>query len=216
MKMTATPRSLMQPLSRPAPNDRRDRNAIVAAGLLVLVAGMGTLVYYSIPLYRFFCQVTGFGGTAQAAAAAPEAVSTQRVAVRFDANTARDLLWRFSVPEPIKLRVGEEHQVAFTGVNLGNEMFLGTATFNVTPLKAGRYFNKIQCFCFTEQLLIPGENKEFSVTFFIDPEIAEDPNTSDVSTITLSYTFFNKGAAARDEYLRTHRIAGQFYEAVKQ
>src|SRR5918996_255221 len=128
------------------------------------------------------------------------------ITVRFDVNVAPDLPWKFVPPKPVTLRLGEEHLVAFEAANVSDEPILGTATFNVTPFKAGEYFNKIECFCFTEQLLMPGESKKFPVTFFVDPGIADDPNTVDVSAITLSYTFFNKGEAGRDEYLRTHQV----------
>ncbi|MBI2735965.1 MAG: cytochrome c oxidase assembly protein [Rhodospirillales bacterium] len=186
---------------------RRQRNAMALAGLLLIVAAMGTLVYYAVPLYRLFCEVTGFGGTTRAAQAAPTAVIDRKITVRFDANVASGLPWRFIAPMPVTLRLGEEGVIAYKGQNIGNEPYLGTATFNVTPFKAGEYFNKIQCFCFTEQLLLPGEEKEFTVSFFVDPKFAEDPNTRDVSTITLSYTFFDKGAQARDRYMREHKVS---------
>jgi cytochrome c oxidase assembly protein subunit 11 len=205
--MIARSRPVVRPTGEAGPAARRRKNAAVVAGLIAVLAGMGTLVYYAVPLYRLFCEVTGYGGTTRVAAAAPTAASAKTVAVSFDANTARDLPWRFTAPESVELRLGEERLVAFAAVNMGDEPILGAATFNVTPFKAGKYFNKIECFCFTEQLLMPGEGKEFPVTFFIDPGIADDPNAREVRSITLSYTFFNKGAAARDEYLRKHRIA---------
>ncbi|MGE0333858.1 MAG: cytochrome c oxidase assembly protein [Gammaproteobacteria bacterium] len=184
------------------------RNLLVAAGLLCVIAAMGTLVYYAVPLYRLFCQVTGFGGTTQVSVAAPGATALPPVTVRFDANVAPDLPWRFTPPEAVELHPGEERQIAYTAVNTGSEPVLGTATFNVTPAKVGLYFNKIECFCFTEQLLMPGERKDFPVSFFVDPAIADDTNASEVRSITLSYTFFNKGTEARDAYLRSRdRVA---------
>jgi cytochrome c oxidase assembly protein subunit 11 len=185
---------------------RRRRNAVVVAALLGILGGIATLVYFAVPLYQLFCQVTGYGGTTRVATAAPDAAGAAMITVRFDANVAADLPWKFVATKPVTLRLGEERLVAFEAANLGDEPILGTATFNVTPFKAGEYFNKIQCFCFTEQLLMPGESKEFPVTFFVDPAIADDPNAAEVSAITLSYTFFNKGEAARDEYLRTHQV----------
>ena len=185
---------------------QRRKNALVVAVLLGIISGMGALVYFAVPLYQLFCQVAGFGGTTRVATAAPDAAGAAAITVRFDANVAPDLPWQFVAPKPVTLRLGEEHLVAFEAVNRSNEPILGTATFNVTPFKAGRYFNKIECFCFTEQLLMPGESKEFPVTFFVDPAIADDPDAAEVSAITLSYTFFNKGEAARDEYLRTHQV----------
>lgn len=168
---------------------------------------MVALVAYSVPLYRLFCQVTGYGGTTRIAATAPGPAKAPPVTVRFDANVASDMPWRFVAPQALVLPLGEEGQVTFTVLNLADEPILGTATFNVTPFNVGPYFDKIQCFCFTEQLLMPGERKELPVTFFVDPKIAEDPDARDVREITLSYTFFNKGQAASDAYLKTHSLA---------
>src|SRR3546814_1788168 len=136
--------------------------------------------------------------TTRAAQAAPTTVIDREITVRCDANVASGLPWRFTAPKPVKLRLGEERLVAYKGKNIGNGPYLGTAAFNVTPFKTGEYFSKIECFCFTEQLLLPGEEKEFTVSLFVDPKLAEDPNATDVSTITLSYTFFDQGAEARD------------------
>jgi cytochrome c oxidase assembly protein subunit 11 len=185
---------------------QRRKNVLVVAVLLGIISGMGTLVYFAVPLYQLFCQVSGFGGTTRVATAAPDAAGAAAITVRFDANVAPDLPWKFVAPKPVTLRLGEEHLVAFEAVNRSDEPILGTATFNVTPFKASEYSNKIECFCFTEQLLMPGESKKFPVTFFVDPGIADDPNAVDVSAITLSYTFFNKGEPARDEYLRTRQV----------
>jgi cytochrome c oxidase assembly protein subunit 11 len=181
----------------------RRRNFTIVAASVVTVAAMVALSFAAVPLYRLFCQVTGFAGTTQVATSAPGAVGSTGITVRFDANVAPELAWRFTAPKPVETRLGEERLVAFTATNIGDEPLLGTATFNVTPLQVGKYFNKIQCFCFTEQLLLPGESKEFPVSFFVDPSIVEDEDGKDVTAITLSYTFFNKGRPARDEYLRT-------------
>lgn len=189
------------------PPGRRRRNGIVVAGLLLILAVMGTLVYYSVPLYRLFCEVTGFGGTTRTAQSTPATVIDRKITVRFDANVMAGLPWKFVAPEPVTLQLGEERVVAYRGKNIGDEPYLGTATFNVAPFKTGEYFNKIQCFCFTEQLLLPGEEKEFTVSFFVDPKLAEDRNATDVSTITLSYTFFDQGTEARDQYMREHKIS---------
>lgn len=185
----------------------RRRNIVVVAATVVTVATMVALSFAAVPLYRLFCQVTGFAGTTQVAAVAPGAVGSKVMTVRFDANVAPGLAWRFTAPSPVEVRLGEEHLVAFTATNIGSEPLLGAATFNVTPLQIGKYFNKIQCFCFTEQFLLPGESKEFPVSFFVDPSIAEDDDGKDVTAITLSYTFFNKGRPALEEYLRTHQVA---------
>lgn len=192
----------------------RRRNFTVVAASVVTVAVMVALSFAAVPLYRLFCQVTGFAGTTQVAASAPGAVGSTLIAVRFDANVAPGLAWRFTAPKPVEVRLGEERLVAFTATNIGDEPLLGTATFNATPLQVGKYFNKIQCFCFTEQLLLPGGSKEFPVSFFVDPSIAENNDSNDVAAITLSYTFFNKGRRALEEYLRTHKMAVRAISAV--
>src|SRR5262249_53973629 len=110
-------------------------------------------------------------------------------------------------PAPVRVHLGEQQEIAFTAANLSREPILGTATFNVAPFEAGKYFNKIQCFCFTEQLLQPGERKEFPVVFFVDPSMMDDDDAKGIPEITLSYTFYNKGRAALEEYLRNHSIA---------
>lgn len=184
----------------------RRRDVVVASASIGVVAAMLGLTYAAVPLYRLFCQATGFAGTTQVATSAPGAVGTASVTVRFDSNVASNLPWRFEPPGAVEVRLGEERQVTFTATNVGDQPFLGTATFNVTPLQIGKYFDKIECFCFTEQLLMPGERKEFPVTFFVDPAIAADDEGKDVTAITLSYTFYNKGSAALDEYLRTHQM----------
>jgi cytochrome c oxidase assembly protein subunit 11 len=185
----------------------KNRKRFMVGVSVAVVAFMVTLTYASAPLYRLFCQVTGFSGTTQVANKAPGAVAAAPIAVRFDANVAANMPWRFTPPDPVEVRLGEQRQVAFTAVNLSKEPILGTATFNVAPFETGKYFNKIQCFCFTEQLLLPGERKEFSVLFFVDPAMANDDDAKDIPAITLSYTFYNKGRAALEEYLRDHPVA---------
>lgn len=198
------------------PVGRMRRNLVAAGGVVAVIAAMGVLVSFAVPLYRLFCQVTGYGGTTQQAVAAPGPATSPPVMVRFDANVASGMPWDFDPPAAVELRPGESGQAAFTAVNLGEEPVLGTATFNVTPAKAGQYFNKIECFCFTEQLLMPGERKDFPLTFFVDPAIGEDANTSEVRVITLSYTFFNKGDAARDAYLQAHAASAEAETEVTQ
>lgn len=190
------------------------RNITIVAASAMTVVGMIALTYAAVPLYRLFCQVTGFAGTTQVAAAAPGAVGSKVITVRFDANIAPGLAWRFTAPSPVEVRLGEERLVTFNAANIGSEPLVGTATFNVTPLQIGKYFNKIQCFCFTEQLLLPGESKEFPVSFFVDPSIAEDDDGKGVTAVTLSYTFFNKGRPALEEHLRTHQAAVRATRAV--
>ena len=171
--------------------DRR-RNRRIAVALVAVPVAMGALAWASAPLYRLFCQVTGFGGTPGTAAEAPQAAAdAPSIEVRFNADIAPDLDWRFGpVERAVTVRLGEPALAFYRAENLGDEPVTGAATFNVTPLKAGAYFSKIDCFCFTEQRLGPGESADMPVSFFVDPEIAEDPNVRDVGTITLSYTFF--------------------------
>ena len=171
--------------------DRR-RNRRIAALLVAVPVAMAALAWASVPLYRLFCQVTGFGGTPGIAAEAPEAAAdAPSIEIRFNADIAPDLDWRFGpVERSVTVRLGEPALAFYRARNLGDEPATGAAVFNVTPLKAGRYFSKIDCFCFTEQRLGPGESADMPVSFFVDPEIARDPNVSDVGTITLSYTFF--------------------------
>ncbi len=187
-------------------NGRRPKIFTVAASIAT-VAGMVALTFAAVPLYRLFCQVTGFAGTTQVATAAPGATAAPPIIVRFDANVAPGLPWRFTAPAAVQVKLGQERHVAYTAVNLSSKPVLGTAVFNVTPLQVGRYFYKIECFCFTEQLLMPGEHKEFALTFFVDPAILKDDDGRNVAEITLSYTFFNKGPAARDEYVRSHQAS---------
>lgn len=183
------------------------KNAAVAVLLLGIPIAMGTLVYYSADLYRLFCDITGYGGTTRVAQSPAAGIIDQEVTVRFDANVAPGLAWTFVAPKPVKVRLGEQHVVAYRGKNISGEPLLGTATFNVVPYAAGTYFNKVECFCFTEQLLMPGEEKEFTVSFFVDPKLSEDPDVKNGSHIILSYTFFNKGPEARDRYMREHGIS---------
>ncbi len=172
--------------------DRRRRNRITVVALLVIVGAMVGLDIAAVPLYRLFCAVTGYNGTTRRAEEAPSAELKDRlVTVRFNADIAPDLGWEFRpLVTSVQVHPGEERTVAYSAVNQTREPVTGTATYNVTPAKVGLYFNKIQCFCFTRQHLDPGESKELTVTFFVDPDIATDPNTRDVDTITLSYTMF--------------------------
>ncbi len=168
---------------------RRNGRTAAYAGLLVLA--MVGLAFASVPLYRLFCQVTGIGGTTQRAEAAPGPVAGKEVAVRFDANTAPALPWRFTPEKPREIvTIGEREMAFYTARNLSARPVKGTATFNVTPVQAGKYFSKIQCFCFTEQVLKPGEAMRMPVIFFVDPAILKDPDARGISEITLSYTFY--------------------------
>ena len=167
-----------------------NRNA--RAGLLAALLGLAMLglAFASVPLYRLFCQVTGLDGTTQRAEAAPGAVAGQ-VGVRFDSNVIGGLPWKFEpVQRTVKVVPGERVEVAYRATNLVARPTSGTATFNVTPTLAGKYFSKIECFCFSEQTLKGGESVEMPVVFFVDPKMTDDPDTRDISEITLSYTFY--------------------------
>ena len=158
--------------------------------LVLMVFGMTGLAFASVPLYRIFCQVTGFNGTPLRAASAPGA-ATGEIGVRFDANVNRALPWRFEpVQRTVKIVPGERVQIAYRATNLVARATTGTATFNVTPALAGQYFSKIECFCFSEQTLNGGESVDMPVVFFVDPKLRDDPAIKDLDEITLSYTFY--------------------------
>ena len=178
---------------------RRAATALILGGV---VCGMVGLAFGAVPLYKLFCQVTGFGGTTQVAEEAPAEIGERVVTVRFNADTARDLPWRFK-PEQreITVRVGEMAMAFYSALNQSDRSLIGSSTFNVTPVKAGAYFNKIECFCFEEQTLAPGERADFPVSFFVDPGIVEDRRLDDVTTITLSYTFFARGEGVTEAAL---------------
>ena len=174
------------------------RQRRTALACVALVAGMVALSFAAVPLYRLFCQVTGFGGTTQRAQAVAGPVLDRLMKVRFDANVGSGLSWEFEpVAREIELKVGEERQAAYRVTNRSNRLTAGTATFNVSPPLAGAYFVKIECFCFTKQTLAPGQSVEMPVTFYIDPAIAGDPDLANLGTVTLSYTFYPLEQPAR-------------------
>lgn len=167
---------------------RRNDRLMIACGLIV-VAMVGAS-FAAVPLYRIFCQATGYNGTTRIAKAAPGAVDGAVFTIRFDSNI-NGLNWRFT-PEQrsLQVRAGEKALAYFKAVSRAPTATTGSATFNVTPELAGRYFNKIQCFCFTEQTLAAGQSADMPVTFFVDPAILRDPDVRTVREITLSYTFY--------------------------
>ncbi len=168
---------------------RGNRRTAIALGAVAL--GMVGLAYASVPLYRLFCQVTGYGGTTRTATGPAPAVLDRSVVVRFNADLARGMPWRFAPSRrSIEVRLGETVMATYVAENPTNRTVTGTATFNVTPEKVGQYFAKIDCFCFTEQTLAPGARVEMPVVFYVDPALADDPDAREVGTITLSYTFF--------------------------
>ena len=158
--------------------------------LVAVVVTMGSLAWASVPFYDWFCRVTGYGGTTAVADAAPKQALDRVVTVRFDASKDRDMPWDFRpMQTQMEIRIGETGLAFYEASNPTDRPVAGTASFNVTPFSAGGYFSKIECFCFTEQVLQPGERVEMPVTFFVDPEIMEDDEGKLVHTITLSYTF---------------------------
>lgn len=181
------PASTQAKLSR-AQSRRNRTTAFIAAGV---VFGMIGAAFAAVPLYELFCQVTGFGGTTQRAEEASDRILDRTVIVAFDSNISPDLAWEF-VPEQRKVtvRLGEATEIRYRATNLSDQPTTGSATFNVTPEIVGGYFMKVQCFCFTEQTLEPGESIEMPVLFYVDPSLADNPNMDYVDTITLSYTFY--------------------------
>ena len=177
------------------------RHGALVLGLVGLVAVMAGLAFAAVPLYRLFCQVTGYSGVPQRAEAAPDRGIDRTVQVRFDANVDRALPWSFTpVERAIEVKIGETALAFFKASNRSDAPVTGTAVFNVVPERAARYFSKIECFCFKEQTLAAGASIEMPVSFFVDPKIVDDDDTENISEITLSYTFYRNdkdaGAAA--------------------
>tara|TARA_B100000686_G_scaffold197669_1_gene204538 strand:- start:658 stop:1233 length:576 start_codon:yes stop_codon:yes gene_type:complete len=181
---------------------RSEKRAVATAvSLAGLVMGMLTLAYASVPLYDLFCRVTGYGGTPQVATEMPSTLGDRELTVRFNADVNRDLPWEFEpVDGRMVVRVGEPTLAFYRVTNLSDETITGTATFNVTPLRVGNYFSKIDCFCFEQQELAPGESVDLPVSFFVETSLESDPDMEGINTVTLSYTFFElkKRAAVED------------------
>ena len=176
--------------------DRRHLRTALTAGAIAL--GMAGLAYASVPLYRVFCQVTGFGGTTMKvdAASAPgadqlKALRGRTIKVRFDGNVRGGLPWQFAPAQgPVDVKIGEQNMAFYRASSSASGPTTGSATFNVTPAAAGQYFAKIQCFCFNEQTLAPGQTVDMPVVFYVDPAILDDPDAKDIDEITLSYSFY--------------------------
>lgn len=167
--------------------NRNTRTALLAVAGICFMTGLG---FASVPLYRIFCEYTGWDGTTRRGVKAPGATGN-KITIAFDSNTASTLPWDFKPERPHEtIDVGARDMVFFTAHNRASQSVTGTATFNVTPAVAGKYFTKIQCFCFTEQTLKPGEKVRMPVIFFVDPKLRADPDARDIDTITLSYTFY--------------------------
>lgn len=179
---------------------RRHAPKLIAGGATMAILLMLGLSFASVPLYRMFCAVTGFGGTPQlGGAAGVAAAGASRIAVRFNANVDPRLPWRFVPAQPaVEMALGQEQVAFYTARNRSDRPVTGMAVYNVTPEKAGRYFHKTACFCFNQQTLAPGQAMQFPVSFHVDPAIATDPGTRDVHVITLSYTFYPSLTAAQD------------------
>lgn len=178
-----------------APQDRNRRTALWAAGFALAMLALG---FASVPLYRLFCQVTGFGGTTMRATESDAAMAKRlaqsagagTISIRFDASKDRAMPWRFVAAQPTQqVAIGQRQMAFYTAKNLSGQPVTGRATFNVEPEQAGAYFNKIQCFCFTEQTLQPGQEVTMPVLYYVDPAMLDDPNMQGVEQITLSYTF---------------------------
>ena len=171
---------------------RTTRTALVAVGMVAFSTGIG---WASVPLYRIFCQATGLGGTTNRGRVAPGGTNHQ-IRVDFDSNVAPGMPWKFRPENPSDtVDIGARDMAFFTATNDSDHPITGTATYNVTPAQVGRYFTKIQCFCFTQQTLAPHETARMPVIFYVDPKILTDPDAADVQTITLSYTFYPADAA---------------------
>jgi cytochrome c oxidase assembly protein subunit 11 len=183
------------------------RTVFAAAGAIV---AMLVLTAYSPSLYRLFCEVTGYNGTTQRSAEVPAKASERTITIRFTAETHPDLPWLFAPAErEITVKVGEQRLANYVAENKSGETTTGMAVFNVAPLKAGQYFDKIACFCFDEQTLGPHQRADMPVSFFVDPKILEDRNLDDVDTITLSYTFYRAVKQKPAERPRAEKPAAQ-------
>jgi cytochrome c oxidase assembly protein subunit 11 len=169
--------------------DKKNRKILIS--LSFLAVGMFGLAFAAVPLYDLFCKVTGYAGTPKTNVTLPEKQGVKKYEVFFNADISKELNWEF---KPVQRQVvtvsGKRNLIFYYAKNMSDKTITGTATFNVTPLKAGKYFNKISCFCFTKQELKPGETQNFPVSFFIDPRIDDDPYMKDITQITLSYSFF--------------------------
>jgi len=188
---------------------RKDYSNLTVLALVLLVVGMVGVSFAAVPLYDLFCRATGYGGTTKVATEVPERVGEREMTVRFNADVNRDLPWRFRPTQSsVTVLVGEPTLAFYRVENTSDRLIVGTAAYNVTPFTVGKYFSKIDCFCFTEQVLQPGESAELPVSFFVDPSIVDDPKMDRITTLTLSYTFFEVGTSAREQLSRANQLAG--------
>jgi cytochrome c oxidase assembly protein subunit 11 len=178
-------------------HDKNTRTLMMVFAIVFLMVG---LAFASVPLYNLFCRVTGIGGTTQLSSSLPDKILDRKVTVNFTTDVNSKLPWDFEAEiSRISLHVGQDALINFIAKNNGPKPVAGTAVYNITPLKAGKYFYKTQCFCFDYQILKAGEEMNMPVVFYIDPSIADDPNMDDVTTITLSYNFFQADSSELDE-----------------
>jgi cytochrome c oxidase assembly protein subunit 11 len=178
-------------VTRPVIDQRRRRNLVVAGVCVAFFAGMVGMSYAAVPLYAMFCQLTGFGGTPMRVEQYSDKVLDRDITIRFDANLSGALAWDFKpAARSVTIKIGETVQANYAATNMFSEPSSGRATFNVTPELAGAYFNKVECFCFTDTTLKAGETLDMPVVFYVDPEIVNVPELKNIRTITLSYTFF--------------------------
>ena len=185
--------------------EQRQKNTHTVLTVFFVVIFMVALSFAAVPAYRLFCQVTGFGGTPQISESLPNVTIDRNITVKFNADTNAKLPWQFK-PEQreIQVKLGQRGITAYHAQNVAQIPVTGTAIYNVTPLKAGKYFHKIQCFCFEEQTLNPGEDIDMPVLFYVDPALNDDPNMQDITTITLSYTFFPADSKALEDALEAY------------
>ena len=181
----------MSKIEQPAAEGQARSNRVVALVCVAVLGSMLGMSYAAVPLYDMFCRVTGYGGTTQQTTQYSQTILDRTIKVRFDANVAAGLPWQFRpIEREVKIKIGETTQVAFEAKNVSSQPASGRASFNVTPQLAGAYFMKMECFCFTDNELAPGETLDMPVVFYIDPEIVDLPEMKNINTITLSYTFF--------------------------
>ncbi|MCA0961709.1 cytochrome c oxidase assembly protein [Salipiger bermudensis] len=168
--------------------DNRNKTLLQLVGVVVF---MGAMAWAAVPFYNWFCRVTGFGGTTNVASATTGTVLDREIKIRFDGSKARDFPWEFKPSQTeMTMKIGEDGLAFYEAYNPTDRPIAGQASYNVYPYEAGGYFNKIECFCFTEQVLMPGERVQMPVNFFVDPEIVDDPDAKHINHITLSYTFY--------------------------
>ena len=182
-------------------HDKNTKTLLMVFGAVFFMVG---LAFASVPLYDLFCRVTGFGGTTQLSTSLPDKILDRKMTVRFNTDVNRKLPWDFHAETSnITLNIGQDALINFKAKNTAANPNAGTAVYNVTPAKAGKYFHKTQCFCFDYKILKPGEDVNMPVLFYIDPSIADDPNMEDVTTITLSYNFFQSDSSELDAAMET-------------